>query len=85
MNGRKYGHNYAPRAHEFNLRARSFPVGYCAPKRFDRLNERMWENLLYKMKCIGCGGGTDEMWSQDGRVRKISWGKTLGWWEHESS
>ncbi len=80
MNGQKYGHNYAPRAHGFNPRSRSFPVGYYAPRRPDRLHERMWVNLMERMPRIACGGGPYEMCSQDGRVRPIRWGKTLGWW-----
>lgn len=80
MNGRKYGHNYAPRAHGFNSRSRAHPVGYCAPRRHVPILEMQWDNLLARMVRIGCGGTPDEIWSQDGRVRPISWGKTLGWW-----
>lgn len=81
MNGQKYGHNYAPKAHGFNRRARLFPVGYYAPRRPLRLNEVMWDRLMARMPRVQCGGTPDEMWSQDGlRVRPIKWGKTLGWW-----
>lgn len=81
MNGRKYGHNYAPRAHGFNFRARAFPVGYYAPKRFVRLDEQMWENLIERFHRLQCGGGTDQLVScVTGLVRPINYGKTLGWW-----
>lgn len=79
MNGRKYGHNYAPRARGHS---RIFaPIGYYAPRRPYRLDEAMWDNLVGRPKHPRAAFGTpDELHSDDGRVRPIKWGKTLGWW-----
>ena len=81
MNGKKYGDNYAPKAHGFNLRSRFFPIRYYAPKRPLRLNEVMWDNLINRLRGLRVGGSPDELWSvTTGLVRKIDYGKTLGWW-----
>lgn len=81
MNGRKYGHNYAPKTHGFNLRSRAFPVSYYAPRRPYRLREAMWDTLVgrFKRPRVACST-PEELCSHDGRVRPISWGRTLGWW-----
>jgi hypothetical protein len=81
MNGQKYGLNYAPRAHGFNLRSRLEPVSYYGRKRPIRLHEAMWDNLLARHRRFGCAT-PDEITSWDGkRVRQIKWGKTFGWWQ----